>query len=73
MGTPWTAEELKLLAKYYPLCGTKVTQEDIEKLFKNHSWNAIQHTAHRNRIKILHPDGIDRDFLQKLEKAVKNI
>lgn len=66
---PWSKEEVKLLEKLY--VNPKVTREDLEKVFKGRSYEAILHKA--SRLKLKRPVGreIDFEYLEKLEKLIE--
>ena len=68
----WSEEEKKVLKKFYPLLGTKVTKDDLSKLFINRSWMSIQQQASKMGLKRA-GGGVNIEFMRQLEKAVRNI
>lgn len=68
----WSALEEKALRKFYPLLGSKVTKDDLEHLFPDRKWEAIQQKASKLRL-VRKGGGVDEDFMKRLSKAVRSI
>lgn len=68
----WSEQEKKVLKKFYPLLGNKVTKDDLIQLFPCRTWQSIQTQASNMGIKCS-AGKVDMDFMKRLEKAVRSI